>query len=251
MPVARRSPCVPIRRRSRESPEGALDLILHILYAIARWRVGVMLVFFALPIAGMVIFGRFLPRGWLRSLAGILTAALVAAALLNLEFGADLSARLVFSRGLAGEGTITGTFATGIMDNNHDVVGYRALLRADDGSVSEATFHDDDFIVYPPLDGIVYPQMGDRFNVRYLASFPRDFVIVSNDNSPWALSLSCGAAMTSLAEAKAKYEFETSSPAYRDAYADALAAAANAGCGGSDAAQAFRVEEASIRSNRQ
>lgn len=210
-----------------------------------------MLVFFALPIAGMVIFGRYLPRGWLRGLAGVLTAVLIACALLNLEFGADLSARLVFSHGQAGEGTIAGTFATGIMNNNHDVAGYRALLRMADGSMSETTFHDDDSIVYPSLGGVVYPQMGDRFTVRYLASFPRDFVIVSNDDSPWALSLNCDALTTSLAEAKTKYEFEPSSPAYRDVYADALAAAANAGCGGSDAVAAFRAEEARIRSKRQ
>ena len=66
---------------------------------------------------------------------------------------------------------------------------------------------DDDFNVYPPQNGVYYPQEGDVFNVSYIERFPQDFIISSNDDSPWAKSLSCYELNSAVREADNKQQF--------------------------------------------
>jgi hypothetical protein len=69
---------------------------------------------------------------------------------------------------------------------------------------------------------VVYPGIGDHFTVYYLRWFPKDFVIVDNDDSPWATALRCQRLNTDMQEANAKYEFDRDSARYRAAYIDAI-----------------------------
>jgi hypothetical protein len=92
------------------------------------------------------------------------------------------------------------------------------LLRTADDKVVETSFEDDDFNIYPPKNSVVYPGIGDHFTVYYLRRFPQDFVIVDNDDSPWATALRCGRLRNDVQEANAKYEFDRTNANYRADY---------------------------------
>jgi hypothetical protein len=100
----------------------------------------------------------------------------------------------------------------------HDVVGYHVLLKAADDKVVETSFEDDDFNIYPSKNAVIYPGVGDHFTVYYLRRFPDDFIIVDDDDSPWATALRCGKLRDAVQEANAKYEFDHGNTSYRTAY---------------------------------
>ena len=227
-----------------------LDLLLHIVYVLSSWRFGVLFAFLVGPIVAGLLIGRLLPRGWPRRVSGLLAVLLGGYALLNVVFGPDVSTRLVYRFGETGEATITGSYGTSTQYNDRAVVGHRVLLRAADGRTVETSFEDDDFNVYPPRNATIYPGQGDRFTVRYLSRFPQDFVIVSNDDSPWAQSLRCNALMAGMAGARAKYQFAPTTEAYRVDYVNALEAVMKAKCGGDGLARALRIERDRVEAGR-
>ena len=102
------------------------------------------------------------------------------------------------------------------------MVGYHVLIRTTTGQTIETSFEDDDFNVYPSHNRTDYPQQGDRFNVRYLKHFPGSFIIIANDDSPWAQGMQCGAWKTKLDEARSKFEFDKSNPQFKAAYIRAI-----------------------------
>ena len=59
--------------------------------------------------------------------------------------------------------------------------------------------------------GVDNPQritkVGDVFTVRYPAGFPARFVIVADDDSPWARSLRCGRLQSALDAAQRNLDF--------------------------------------------
>ena len=144
--------------------------------------------------------------------------AFIVLAFLNLFFGTGIAARVVHAFGEKGAATITGSYGTSTQYNNHDVVGYHVLLKTADGKVVETSFEDDDFNIYPPKNTVTYPGVGDHFTVYYLRWFPGDFIIVDNDDSPWASALHCQKLRDKVQEANAKYEFDRGNTSYRSAY---------------------------------
>jgi hypothetical protein len=76
--------------------------------------------------------------------------------------------------------------------------------------------------------------VGDHFNVQYLKAFPQDFIIVSNDDSPWAAHLRCSDLGIRMAQAMAKYNFAPETSAYRTEYVDASQAYLSGNCCSSD-----------------
>ncbi|MGH8781778.1 hypothetical protein [Paraburkholderia sp.] len=202
----------------------ALGPVLHVTWTLALWR------FYVLP-AGVVLVmfcGGLLRRRlghamWVIPLCGALVLA-------NLLVGVDVGVRLIHRFGAQGQATIVGSYGTGTVYNRHRVIGYNVLVRTADGKIVETSFEDDDFNVYPPHTATTYPQQGDEFTVRYLVGFPNDFVIVSNDDSPWAKRLSCSKlARTAVATAQ-KQQFAPDSAAYRDAAVAAEHALRAASC---------------------
>ena len=97
------------------------------------------------------------------------------------------------------------------------------------------------------------PRPGEKFNVRYLLSFPRDFVIITNDDSPWARGLACNSLEQRVFEAERKYEFGDHAPAYRNPYADAIEAAIAGGCydGNADILQIYRNKIEEVKGRRE
>jgi hypothetical protein len=94
----------------------------------------------------------------------------------------------------------------------------------------ETGFEDDDFNVYPPHNATTYPTKNNVFTVRYLKHAPATFVIVSDDDSPWAHRLRCYGIGKTVSDAAAKAYFAPDDAGYKEAYGQALAGAKQAGC---------------------
>jgi hypothetical protein len=192
-----------------------MDILWHIIYFLGTSP------FLALFIAFTSVPATIALGVWKRGFA-IFFAVIPVLAFLGAFFGTDIAARILHAFGEKGSATITGTYGTSTVYNNHDVVGYHVLLKTADGKVVETSFEDDDFNIYPPKNSVVYPDVGDHFSVYYLRWFPKDFVIIDNDDSPWATALHCRHLNKELQEANAKYEFDRNSEAYRTAYIDSI-----------------------------
>jgi hypothetical protein len=201
-----------------------IDPLLHVGAVLVSWR------FLALPafIIGSILFGGLFR--WARWLIPLFIIAGIA----NLIFGTGLMTILIYRFGAAGRATVTGSFATSTQYNNHNVRGHNVLIRTAGGGVIETSFRDDDFNVYPPHNSVTYPGQGDEFSVRYVQNYPTDFIIVADDDSPWARGLRCADLQRDVAQAENKRRFAPDSPDYRKAYADTVAAARAQGCAVSD-----------------
>jgi hypothetical protein len=192
-----------------------MDILWHVIYFLAASKfLALFIAFTSVPatIALSVWKGRF----------AIFFAVIPVLAFLNAFFGTDIAAHVLHAFGEKGSATITGTYGTSTVYNDHNVIGYHVLLRTADDKVIETSFEDDDFNIYPPKNSVVYPDVGDHFSVYYLRWFPEDFVIVDNDDSPWATALRCRAMNKDVQEANAKYEFDRGSERYRTAYIDSI-----------------------------
>ena len=219
------------RSNGQQNKNMLTDAILHLLYVLARWRFLMMPVFILGPLILLRLNHRSRQAGCLRLLAVLLSLPLgIIFAIVNLVFGPQLSAELIHHFGAQGQATVTGSFDTGNSYNDQRVMGHNVLIKTADARTIESSFDDDDFNVYPAQNGVYYPREGDMFNVSYLERFPEDFIIISNDDSPWAKSLRCFELQAAEREADNKRQFALDSPAFRKDYEDAAQAARAAGC---------------------
>jgi len=145
-------------------------------------------------------------------------------------FGSWLTNPLIYHNGEIGEGVITGQYRTADVFNYQQVIGFNVVIRKADGAVVRTGLRSDSFNVYPAANEVRYPQAGVRFNVRYLPSHPEDFVIITDDDSPYARSLRCGDLLQEVARAERERSFAPGNPAFARARDDALAAARGGGC---------------------
>ncbi len=212
---------------------GPLANMVEPLVALVAWMASWRFFLIPIVIVGSLFAGaRTAPatpartRRWWRP-SSIATIGLAA---LNISIGPWLSGLLVYHLGRSGSAVITGTFATSTQYNNHDVVGYHVLIRAADGKVMNTSFEDDDFNVYPSHNATRYPGADDRFTVRYLPHFPSRFVIVSDDDSPWAKGLRCGGLESDAEQARRKRDFAPGDAGFAKAAGAAQAAFKAAGC---------------------
>jgi hypothetical protein len=164
------------------------------------------------------------------SLVLCLVPVVFGAAIVNLVMGADWADGLIYRHGIPAQATITGSFPTNIIYNNQDVVGFHVLIRPADGSVMETSFRTDDFNVYPPRNRTRYPDTGDVFTVRYLPGHPDAFVIIRNDDSPWATRLRCEGLAVEADQADHKVKFAPGNMAFRRVAQAAQAALQASGC---------------------
>jgi hypothetical protein len=200
------------------------DPIIHVVAFIARHRFILMPVLICGSILLGALFGSRKSKGWLLIPLG------VGLAVFNMIFGTEVSGALIYHFGAEGQATISAAHATGDVYNDHNVRRYDVLIKKADGSVVEAGFEDDDFNVYPSHNETIYPGEGDQFNVRYLERFPQDFVILGEDDSPWAHEMRCEKLGDARAEAETKLKFAPNISSYRKATEAAVQAEAAAGC---------------------
>jgi hypothetical protein len=205
------------------------DTALHVLHALVSWRFFLVPVFIMVPVFAMVArAGSASRRGLVWSILAIPIGVVLGVG--NVIAGPELSATLIHRFGNQGQAILTGSFDTGNVYNDRRVMGHNVLIRTTNGQTIETRFEDDDFNVYPQDDSVYYPQEGDRFNVSYLERYPSDFVIISDDDSPWAKALRCSELQSAMNEADSKRRFAPDSSAFRKSYEDATQAAKAAGC---------------------
>ena len=218
------------------------DPIVHVLVLMASYRFLLMPVLIGSGIlfatlgssrkpprssSPMVIEYQPIPR---RSRRWIFAPLLIGVAVGNLVIGTWISGILVHMIGAEGQATITGSHGTGTVYNSHHVRAYDVLIRTADGRTVESGFEDDDFNVYPHHNATAYPGEGDEFNVRYLQHYPSDFVILGEDDSPWARGLRCSRLASAREKAERKLRFAPDVVSYREAVSAAGKAETDAGC---------------------
>jgi hypothetical protein len=197
------------------------DSILHVLYTLARWRFILVPVFIVVPL--ILVSSRLVQKH--ASCLGLLVALIsiplgIILGIANFLGGPQLSVLLIHRYGVRGEATVTGTYSTNTSYNDRQVMGHNVLIKTAARQTIESSFEDDDFNVYPPANGVYYPQDGDMFNVSYIKNYPEDFIIIiSDDDSPWARSLRCSELMSTLHEADNKRQFAPNSQGLRGCFA--------------------------------
>jgi hypothetical protein len=180
----------------------------------------------------------------------IAMSAIVIYMIANMFFGPTIATNVVHVFGATGRATVTDSYATSTVYNNHHVIGYHILIRTADERTIDTKFEDDDFNVYPHHNAVTYPGVGDKFNVRYLSMFPKDFVIISNDDSPWAVGLRCSELRSRLRQANARYGFAPDTSSYRDDYVNAIQAVLNGNCGlNDDEVQSLQKDITDVRAS--
>jgi hypothetical protein len=203
-----------------------MDTAAHVIYEMAIHRFALMAASSTFMAIGLT-FGLILTqgKGLFSSASGwiaIASMALFFISLVNIITGSSLAANIVYSVGEKGAAKVTSNRSTGSRYNGHDVQGHNVLIKTSGNEVVESYFEDDYFTVYPSSNAVRYPGPDIAFTVHYLRSFPQDFVIVSDDDSPWALSLRCAKLGQMLNEARAKYDFDPASGPYRQSYVDSI-----------------------------
>ena len=78
-------------------------------------------------------------------------------------------------------------------------------------------------------------------------------MIITDDDSPWARHLACGALQQKMFEAERKYEFADRAQTYRAPYIDAIEAVIAGGCynDNTDILQAYRNKIEDVKAGRE
>ncbi len=220
-------------------PAGAsaavLDPLLCLLFFLAKYRFFALPLFILVPIFTIPWLSRRARRSG-RKVPGLLVGAIplcIAFGIVNIVLGTQLVTRLIYHFGVSGSAMVTGEYRTNIQYNDHDVMGYRVMIRTAEGKIVETSFEDDDFTVYPPHNATSYPGPGNAFTARYLSSHPAYFVIVADDDSPWAKGLRCAKLGEAVGDTQQKMNFATGDADIKRAYDEAVNAERQAGCDGS------------------
>ncbi|WP_223652428.1 DUF3592 domain-containing protein [Hymenobacter psoromatis] len=193
-----------------------MQLVAHLVYWYSTHAL------YCMPVAAVlipaVLLGtRSLPAGVQQALTGMVIG-LAVLTFFTIFAGSWLAGWLVYRVGETGQGEVVSTYATSVQYNNHDVRGHHVLLRTQTGQTVATSFEDDNFNVYPPANSVNYPDVGEKFTARYLPAYPQDFVIITNDNSPYAHGKQCAALLDSLQEARRTHEFDLTIAASKQAY---------------------------------
>ncbi len=171
-----------------------------------------------------------------------LRTLIVALGLGNFLGGPLLSGWLLYRVGETATAQVVSTYQTSTQINDHDVVGYNVLIRDGRGDTVASRFEDDEFNIFPPSD-FSYPRVGESFGVRILPGYPRDFIMLTDDSSPWTRRYHCDALSLRLSDAEQRFEFARGAVPFRAPYAEAIDAYLAQGCAGDELGSAsFRQD---------
>ena len=203
-----------------------MQFLAHLVSASVSWV--------AIPVlvaAGLLVPAILRRLGWWkRGALGCGVASLVMAVLWVVVIGTWVRTGVIHRFGGPGEGVVTEQFATGSVHNDEPVVGFRALIRPAGREARRTVFHSNDFNVWPPANSVRYPPVGVRFNVRVLPDYPGEFVILTDDDSPFARGLRCEALLGQLARATSERRFAGVGTGFDETVEAALAEARAGGC---------------------
>lgn len=123
---------------------------------------------------------------------------------------------LVYHFGKTGNAVVTHQEATNSRYNHRTVIRYYTLIKTEDGKTIETNFESWDFNIYPkPDDGYRYPNTGEKFVVRYLASYPDAFVIVADGESAYSRKNECLDIVAKMHAAQEKMKFDTQNAKFK------------------------------------
>ena len=213
-----------------------IEFIVSILFTIAEHEIMSLFAGIAIGLILIYVSIKFSPvknnkplRISLRILSVII---LLYGFLVNLFFGTLLVGNLVYSAGETGSAVTVSIKQTNNQYNNHWVNEHTIILETNDGGKYETTFEDSDFNIFPePKNGYVYPAVGEKFSVKYLKNNPKAFVIISDDDSPYAKKIRCSNLREVYDEAKQKLKYDSLNSGYREKYIKARDEYINNGCG--------------------
>jgi hypothetical protein len=212
-----------------------IEFIISILFAIAKYGIISHFVFIAIGLLFIYVSIKFLPvknTKALRISFRLLAVIVLLYGFANMFFGTLLIGKLVYSAGETGSAVTVSTKQTNNQYNNHWVYEHTVILETKDGIKYETTFEDSDFNIFPePDNGYVYPSVGEKYSVKYLKGSPKAFVIVSDDDSPYAKKLRCGNLREVFDEAKRKLKYDSLNTGYKENYIKARDEYNNNGCG--------------------
>lgn len=102
---------------------------------------------------------------------------------INIFLAHVFNALFLSAFGVLGTGVITQSEETSSTLNDQNVWAYSAALRTVDGADVVAAFDTMSASIYPITNTIYIPQEGERFVIKYIPGFPRNFVVMRNLSS--------------------------------------------------------------------
>lgn len=206
-----------------------MSILSAVLHVLAVYR------FFLLPgfILGSLALSGIARACGRRRLTVLGPGLVMILAMVNVFDGPQLNGAFLHRNGIDATATVTGVQDTGSEYNDQRVQRHTVAFRSPGGEAQLATFDDDDFNVYPAPggDGISYPSPGEVFTVRYIPGAPSNFVIVTDDGSPYARRVGCADPLEQLEQARRAWEFDRTSARFAEAYAARIEAVLRQRCG--------------------
>lgn len=207
------------------------EFIISVLFVIADHSI--VSLFSGFAIAGIIIFFSLkISSSKIKISLRILSVVIVIYSFGNLFAGYILAGSLINYKGETGSAVTVSIKQTNNQYNHQWVYEHSIVLETKDGNKYETTFTDADFNIFPaPKNGYVYPARGEKYSVKYLKSNPKAFVIVSNDNSPYAVRIKCHDLREIYDEAKQKFSIDSLNSGYREKYLKSRDEYISIGCG--------------------
>ncbi len=137
-------------------------------------------------------------------------------------FGTRVTKPLINKLGKNGTGVVTSIENTNNRFNKQRVVEFLILLKKEDGTVTETSFQSWTNLLYPNDASYGFPQSGQKFRMKYLSKYPQAFIILTNDDSPYAKAGKCAELGKKLNDARITYEFDTTNVVNGKKYADIM-----------------------------
>lgn len=194
------------------------EFIISVLFTIAEHSI--LSLFSGFAIAGIIIFIYLkISSSKIKISLRILSVIIFIYSFGNLFAGYILAGSMIYNIGETGSAVTVSIKQTNNQYNHQWVYEHTIVLETKDGKKFETTFSDADFNIFPiPKDGYVYPARGEKYSVKYLKSHPKAFVIVSDDNSPYAKRIRCQDLREVYEEAERKFRIDSLNSGYREKY---------------------------------
>ena len=125
--------------------------------------------------------------------------------------------------GIDGSAVITQTEETSSTLNDQSVWAYDAVMKTAEGQDVVTGFDTMSASIYPITNAILIPPQGERFVVRYIPGFPRNFVIM-RDLSPYGKKYRLGEDRRPVEKAAAQFAASLDNRAFVAEYRNALTA---------------------------
>ena len=157
-------------------------------------------------------------RGWY----GLILAFFIYGQL-NLFTAHIFNALFLEAFGVDGTAVITQSEETSSSLNDQNIWAYDAVVKTADGKDVVTRFDTMSASIYPITNAIMVPPKGERFAIRYVPGFPRNFVIM-RDLSPYGREYLLGEDRKPVEKAAAQFAASPGNKAFIAEYRQALAA---------------------------